>query len=188
MHNKKTYTFMEEQTEMLRPINFGESAPGRGYTILDCNGYRVLVISAMGNVHIEPTLDNPFEFIDRVLRDEAGKYDFSILDIHAEATGEKLAIGYGYDGKINIIFGTHTHVKTADLQILPNGTGYITDVGMCGESGGVIGMDAECVVERMRTRLPKKFVAANGAPVADGAIFNIDTSSGRVTSVESVKF
>ena len=188
MQNKAVYTYLDETREILRPINFGDSAPGRGYTILDCNGYRVLVISAMGNVHIEPTLDNPFEFIDRVLRDEAGKYDVSILDIHAEATGEKLAIGYGYDGKINIIFGTHTHVKTADLQILPNGTGYITDVGMCGESGGVIGMDAECVVERMRTRLPKKFVAANGAPVADGAIFNIDTSSGRVISVESVKF
>ena len=188
MQNKSIYTYLDETREILRPINFGDSAAGRGYTVLDCNGYRVLVISAMGNVHIEPTLDNPFVFIDRVLREEEGKYDVSILDIHAEATGEKLAIGYGYDGKINVIFGTHTHVKTADLQILPRGTGYITDVGMCGESGGVIGMDAECVVERMRTRLPKKFVAALGAPVADGAIFIVDTSSGKVTSVESVKF
>ena len=188
MQNKSIYSYLDETREILRPINFGDSAAGRGYTVLDCNGYRVLVISAMGNVHIEPTLDNPFGFIDRVLREEEGKYDVSILDIHAEATGEKLAIGYGYDGKINVIFGTHTHVKTADLQILPRGTGYITDVGMCGESGGVIGMDAECVVERMRTRLPKKFVAALGAPVADGAIFTVDISSGRVTSVESVKF
>ena len=188
MQNKSIYSYLDETREILRPINFGDSAAGRGYTVLDCNGYRVLVISAMGNVHIEPTLDNPFGFIDRVLREEEGKYDVSILDIHAEATGEKLAIGYGYDGKINVIFGTHTHVKTADLQILPRGTGYITDVGMCGESGGVIGMDAECVVERMRTRLPKKFVAALGVPVADGAIFTVDTSSGKVTSVESVKF
>ena len=188
MHNKKTYTFMEEQTEMLRPINFGESAPGRGYTILDANGYRILIINAMGNVHVEPNLDSPFPYIDRVLKAEEGNYDFSILDIHAEATGEKLAIGYAYDGKINVIFGTHTHVKTADLGILPNGSGYITDVGMCGESGGIIGMDAPTVVERMRSHLPVPFKAASGACRADGAIFTLDTKDGRVMSVESIEF
>jgi len=188
MQNRAAYTYLDETKEILRPINFGDSAPGRGYTILDCNGYRMLVISAMGNIHIEPVLDNPFGFIDRVLKEENGNYDFSILDIHAEATGEKLAIGYGYDGEINVIFGTHTHVKTADLQILPEGTGYITDLGMCGESGGVIGMDSACVVEKMRTRLPKKFVAALGAPLADGAIFTLDTTSGKVTEVLSIKF
>lgn len=188
MHNKKTYSFMEEQKEMLRPINFGDSAAGRGYTILDAMGYRILVINAMGNVHVEPNLDSPFGYIDRVLKSEAGRYDFSVLDIHAEATGEKLAIGYAYDGRINVIFGTHTHVKTQDLQILPSGTGYITDVGMCGESGGIIGMDASVVVERMRTHLPLPFKAASGACRADGAIFTLDTSSGKVTCVKSVAF
>ena len=188
MHNKKTYSFMEEQREMLRPVNFGDSAAGRGYTILDCMGYRMLVINAMGNVHVEPNLDSPFGYIDRVLTSEEGRYDFSILDIHAEATGEKLAIGYAYDGRINVIFGTHTHVKTDDLQILPKGTGYITDVGMCGESGGIIGMDASVVVERMRTHLPLPFKAASGVCRADGAIFTLDTSSGKVSSVKSVAF
>ena len=188
MHNKKTYTYMEEQKELLRPINFGDSAPGRGYTILDANGYRILVINAMGNVHIEPNLDSPFVYIDRVLEREAGNYDFSILDIHAEATGEKLALGYAYDGKINVIFGTHTHVKTADWQILPLGTGYITDIGMCGESGGIIGMEASCVVERMRTHLPLPFKAASGVCRADGVIFTLDTSSGKVTDITSVTF
>ncbi len=188
LQNKAAYTFLDECSEMLRPVNFGDSAPGRGYGIFDAGGYRILVISAMGNIHIEPVLDSPFGFIDRVLRYEEGRYDFSVLDIHAEATGEKLAIGHGYDGKINIIFGTHTHVKTADLQILPNGTGYITDVGMCGESGGIIGMNPDVVVERMRTRLPKKFIPASGTPRADGAIFTIDTSSGRVTDVQSICF
>ncbi len=188
LQNKAVYTYLDETAEILRPVNFGESAPGRGYTILDANGYRMLVISAMGNIHIEPVLDSPFGFIDRVLRDEAGGYDFSVLDIHAEATGEKLAVGYGYDGRINVIFGTHTHVKTADLQILPKGTGYITDVGMCGESGGVIGMDSATVVERMRTRLPKKFLPAGGSPLANCAIFTLDTSSGKITSAESVDF
>ena len=188
LQNKMAYTYLDETREILRPINFGDGAPGRGYTILDCNGYRVLVISAMGNVHIEPTLDNPFGFIDRLLREEEGKYDVSILDIHAEATGEKLAVGHAYDGKINIVFGTHTHVPTSDACILPRGTGYITDVGMCGESGGIIGMQAECVVERMRTKLPKKFIAAPGVPSADGVIFTLDTQSKRVTDVKQIKF
>lgn len=188
MQNKKTYTFMEEQKELLRPVNFGDSAAGRGYGIFDASGYRVLVINAMGNVHIEPNLDSPFSYIDRVLASEEGRYDFSVLDIHAEATGEKLAVGYAYDGKINIVFGTHTHVKTADLRILPNGTGYITDVGMCGENGGIIGMDHEVVVERMRTHLPIPFKAAKGACRADGVVFTLDNAKGIVTKVESVEF
>lgn len=188
LRNKRSYQFLEDTAEMLRPINFGEGAPGRGYTILDCMGYRMLVINAMGNLHIDPNLDSPFGFIDRVLKNEAGNYDFSILDIHAEATGEKMAVGYAYDGKINVIFGTHTHVQTADEQILPRGTGYISDVGMCGESGGILGMDADTVVLRMRSNLPHNFKAASGACRADGAIFTIDNSSGAVTEVKRVRF
>ena len=187
LRNHKAYRFLEECNEILRPVNFGDDAPGKGYALLDCMGYTVLVISAMGNVHIEPTLDSPFAWIDRVLRQNEGKYDFSVLDIHAEATGEKLAVGYAYDGKINVIFGTHTHVQTADAQILPRGTGYITDVGMCGESLGVLGMNPERVVERMRTHLPKPFAPAGGPCVADGAIFTLDTSTGKITDIKTVK-
>ena len=187
LRNFKAHSYLEEHSEILRPVNFGDVAPGRGYTVLDCNGYRVLVISAMGNVHIEPVLDSPFVWIDRVLSEMEGKYDFSVLDIHAEATGEKLAIAHAYDGKINIIFGTHTHVQTADAQILPKGTGYITDVGMCGESGGILGMDSGRVVERMRTHIPHSFKAACGPCVADGVVFNLDTATGKVTSFKPVK-
>ncbi len=188
MQNKQAYVFLEECREILRPINFGDCAPGRGYTILDANGYRILVISAMGNVHIEPNLDSPYSHIDRALSECGGKYDLSVLDIHAEATGEKAAIAHAYDGKINIVFGTHTHVMTADARILPLGTGYITDVGMCGESGGVLGMSKESVISRMRSHLPEKFSPADGECVADGVIFTLDTSSGRVTRVEPVHF
>ena len=188
LRNKTAYKLLEENKSVLRPVNFGDSAPGRGYTILDGAGYRILVISAMGNVYIEPTLDSPFTYIDRALSECRGKYDFSILDIHAEATGEKLAVAHAYDGKINVIFGTHTHVKTADGCILPNGTGYITDVGMCGESGGILGMDAQTVVQRMKTHLPVPFKTASGECVADGVIFTLDTSKGAVVGVESVKF
>ena len=188
MHNRSVYTFLDETAEIIRPQNFGDGAPGRGYTVLDCNGYRILVMNVMGNVHIDPVLDSPFAAVERALRECEGKYDFSILDMHAEATGEKLAVGYAFDGRINVIFGTHTHVQTADGQVLPHGTGYITDVGMCGESGGVLGMDAQRVIERMSTHIPHPFKAAGGEPRADGVIFTLDTSSGRVTSVEPVKF
>ena len=188
MRNKSVYTYLDDTREILRPINFGDGAPGHGYAILDAAGYRVLVINALGNVHIDPVLDSPFPYIDKLLSREVGNYDFSVLDIHAEATGEKLAVGYAYDGKINVVFGTHTHVQTADETVLPNGTGYISDVGMCGESGGVIGMDADCVVERMRTRLPHKFKAASGEPVANAVLFDIDNTSRRVTEIKRLSF
>ncbi len=188
LRNRSAYTYLDDTREVLRPINFGDSAPGHGYTIVDALGYRMLVINALGNVHIDPVLDSPFSYIDKLLLRQAGNYDFSVLDIHAEATGEKLAVGYAYDGKINVIFGTHTHVQTADEQVLPNGTGYISDVGMCGESGGIIGMDAECVVGRMRTKIPYKFKAASGDAVASAVIFKLDTASRRVTEIKRLKF
>ena len=188
MHNKATYTALDEWEGLVRPINFGDRAPGHGYTVVDCLGYKMMVINALGNVHMEPNLDSHYPFIDRLLAREEGNYDFAVLDMHAEATGEKLATAYAYDGRISIVFGTHTHVPTADAQILPHGTGYISDLGMCGESGGVLGMDPACVVDRMRTHLPKKFVAAKGKPVADGVIFTLDTASGRVTEIERVAF
>ena len=188
LRNHRSHTFLEETAEILRPINFGEAVPGHGYAILDANGYRILVICAMGRVHIEPMLDSAFTYIDKVLQRESGNYDFSMLDIHAEATGEKLAYGYCYDGKINMIFGTHTHVQTADEQILPKGTGYITDVGMCGESGGVLGMDAEVVVKRMRTSMTYDFKLASGKCVANGVIFTLNTQNGAVEAIERVKF
>ena len=99
-----------------------------------------------------------------------------------------MAVGYAYDGKINIVFGTHTHVPTADERILPNGTGYITDVGMCGESEGILGMDPDSIVERMRSKLPHKFKVASGACQANGVIFTLDTSKKTVTSVKRVVF
>ena len=188
LRNKACYTYLDEESAILRPINFGDGAPGRGYGIYDALGYRVLVINALGNVYMDPVLDSPFSYIDRVLRDEDGRFDFAVLDIHAEATGEKLAVGYAYDGRINVVFGTHTHVPTADGRILPLGTGYISDLGMCGESGGVLGMDAAVIVEKMRTKLPKRFMPAGGEPVADGVIFTLETATGKVTEIERISF
>ena len=188
MRNRSVYTYLDDSDTMLRPINFGDAAPGHGYTILDCNGYKIMVINAMGNINIEPVLDNPYTYIDKALEREEGRYDIAVLDIHAEASGEKAAIGYAYDGQISVVFGTHTHVPTADEIILPCGTGYITDVGMCGESGGVLGMNAALVVKHQRCRTPIKFEAASGEVRANGAIFDVDESSGKVRSIERITF
>ena len=189
LQNKLAYSYLDQKKEMLRPINFPAEAPGNGWCIAEAkNGYRVLVISAMGTVHIEPQLDSPYPYIDRALSQAEGKYDLAVLDFHAEATGEKGAVGYNYDGKISVIFGTHTHVPTADARILPFGSGFITDVGMCGESGGILGMDAESVVEKMKTRLPVKFKAAAGAPIANAALFTVEVGSGRCTEVKRFDF
>lgn len=188
LRQKLIYRMLEENDALLRPINFPEGAPGVGYNIFDVNGYRVLLINAMGNVHIDPTLDSPYPYIDRVLSREEGRYDIALIEIHAEATGEKVALGYAYDGKVSAVWGTHTHVPTADEQILPLGTGYITDIGMCGESGGVLGMDPALVVERMRTRLPIRFQKAAGRVIASGVIFTVDEKTRKTTSVRRVSF
>ena len=188
LRQRLLYPMLEENAALLRPINFPEGAPGVGYNIFDVNGYRVLLINAMGNVHIDPVLDNPYPYIDRVLSREEGRYDLALIEIHAEATGEKVALGYAYDGRVSAVWGTHTHVPTADEQILPLGTGYITDIGMCGESGGVLGMDPALVVERMRTRLPIRFQKASGRVIANGVIFTIDEKTGKTISVRRVSF
>ena len=188
MRQRASFGILEENEALLRPINYGDGVPGRGYTILNVCGYRVMVLCAMGNVHIEPVLDSPFGFIERALAREAGRYDLAVLDIHAEATGEKLAVAHAFDGKISAVFGTHTHVPTADLSILPNGTGYVTDLGMCGESGGILGMEPCGVVKKMRSHLGDRFVPASGEVRADGVIFEIDTASGRTTALRRISF
>lgn len=188
MQNHQAQRMLDEFPEVLRPINYGDGAPGHGYTLINTGARRILVINAMGNVHIEPQLDMPYSYIETVLRKEKGNYDLSILDIHAEATGEKLAVAHTFDGRINVVFGTHTHVPTADASILPRGTGYISDVGMCGESGGILGMEIGSVIFKMKTKLPGKFKFAEGAPFADGVIFTVNEANGRVTEIKRIKF
>ena len=141
----------------------------------------------MGRAFLDP-LASPFETVDRILARERGAYDFAVMDVHAEATSEKLAIARDFDGKIAVMFGTHTHVQTADEQVLPRGSGYITDLGMCGPQNGIIGTSAEDVISRFRTMMPTRFHLAVGSIRAHGAIFSLDTNSGKVTSVKRVAF
>ena len=186
MQNYQAYSALDEIEELLRPINYGEDVVGHGYTVIDNGQARVLVINALGNVHMEPTLDSAYPYIDTLLSQMAGKYDIAVLDIHAEATGEKLAMAYNYDGRISVVFGTHTHVPTADLTVLPGGTGYVSDLGMCGESGGILGMDVQQVIRKMKMHMPGKLKEASGPPVADGVIFELDGA--RCTAMKRIKF
>ena len=136
-------------------------------------------------MYLDP-LASPFDTVDRILEREKGNYDFAVMDIHAEATSEKLALAHYFDGRIAVMFGTHTHVPTADEQILPHGSGYITDLGMSGPQNGIIGTDKNDVIHRFRTLLPTHFHVATGAITCNGAIFELDEA--RVKSVQRIQF
>ena len=185
---KDIYSFLDANEHcIIRPANYPTDAPGVGYTICGVNGWRVLCINVSGIVYLDP-LASPFDTVDRILERESGRYEVALLDIHAEATSEKLAIGRYFDGRVQIMFGTHTHVPTADEQILPLGSGYITDLGMCGPVDGILGTDADAVIHRFRTMMPTRFSVATGSVRAQGVIFDVDESAGKVRSVKRVSF
>ena len=184
---KDILPFLSDEENIIRPANYPPTCPGGGYTVYNVNGYRVLLINVMGTALLEP-LACPFDTVDRILAREAGNFDISILDVHAEATSEKKAIGYYFDGRINIVFGTHTHVPTADEQILPRGTAYITDVGMTGPKNSIIGTDKDVVIERFRTHLPVRFTVASGEIEANALLVDIDESDGKVKEINRVNF
>lgn len=181
------YGFLDDDPRIIRPANFPPAAPGQGYATVSVDGYRVLIINVQGQVYLEPLAD-PFDTVERILQKEAGEYDFAVMDIHAEATSEKLALARCFDGRIAVMFGTHTHVPTADACILPRGSGYITDLGMTGPTEGILGTEAAAVIEKFRTHLPQKFTVAEGPICAQGALFEVDTDAGRTVSVKRITF
>ena len=180
-------SLLSDSSAIIRPANFPPMAPGGGYSILNIDGWRVLGINIQGTALMD-SLACPFATVDRILERERGNYDFAVMDIHAEATSEKIALARYFDGRIAIMFGTHTHVQTADEQILPNGSGYITDLGMTGPIDSIIGTEVAAVIERFRTRMPTRFRVASGEIRASGALFTLDTGRTRVTQVQRVTF
>lgn len=180
------YSFLDANPEkIIRPANFPGSCPGCGYTTVDINGYKILCMNVQGVAFMEPLAD-PFESVEYILAREEGEYDISLLDFHAEATSEKYAIARVFDGKINIIFGTHTHVPTSDTQILPGGTAYVTDLGMTGPDNGILGTDAERVLRKMREHMPSQFTVADGNIRADAVLFELDGT--KVIKITRLKF
>ncbi len=174
---------LEREERLIRPLNYSSRLPGSGALTVSCNGTRILIMNVSGVAFMEP-LDNPFDAVERALTSYEGKYDISVLDVHAEATSEKLAIANYFDGRINMIVGTHTHVQTADERILPKGTAYITDLGMCGPLNSIIGVKTENVILKQRNHTPARFEVADGPIELRGAIFDVDEFGGRVRSVK----
>jgi len=131
---------------------------------------------------------SPFHAVDKILNAEKGGYDIAIVDFHAEATSEKIAMGRYLDGRVSVVFGTHTHVQTADEQILPKGTAYITDVGMSGPMNGILGVASDIIIQRFLTHMPARFVVADGEVHAHGAIIDVDESTGKSRKIERIVF
>ena len=181
------YDFLDSTDKVIRPAKYPSGAPGSGYTVVNADGFKILCINVLGTVFMD-SLTSPFEAVDAILAREAGNYDVAFLDVHAETTSEKLAVGLHFDGRITAVFGTHTHVQTADERVLPKGSGYITDLGMTGPKEGILGVDREAVLYRFLTKMPKRYTVADGEIEAQGAIFEIDPFAGKTTSVKRVKF
>lgn len=169
----------------LRPYNMHPSCPGNGTGIIDMGRYRIGVINLMGNAFFNASYANPFDSLDRAIA-ELEDCKIKIVDFHAEATGEKRALGFYADGRVSAFFGTHTHVRTADAQILPNGTGYITDLGMCGSENSVLGIEPECIIRSLKTGMPTLFRAKDDNILLNGCIFEIDEATGKTVSIEAI--
>lgn len=176
--------FDEEGYPLIRPANFYRTAPGKGYYIIDKGFIKIAVINLMGVVYLENN-ENPFDCIDRIL-EEVKDCRIKIVDFHAEATAEKRAMGFYLDGRISAIFGTHTHVQTNDAQVLPKGTGYITDIGMTGPIQSVLGVTPSLAIEKLKTNLPVRFENPDGDCKMEGCIFEIDNKTGKTLSAKTV--
>ncbi len=180
---RESYDYYDECPELIRPANYPDSTtPGRGYTVVDMLRYKVCVINMLGTMFLEP-LDCPFAKIDRILK-ETENCKIRILDFHAEATAEKRAMGFYLDGSVSAVFGTHTHVQTADAAILPNGTGYITDVGMTGTIDSVLGVKKELAISKFKDKMPVRFDLADGECRMDCVLFEINEKTGKTILAE----
>ena len=184
---KEIYPFLDEQESLIRPANYPVGAPGKGWCVWQHNGLRALVINLQGRVFMPNHVDDPFRCVDEILKQHGSRSPVVIVDMHAEATSEKSAMGWYLDGRASIVFGTHTHVQTADERILPGGTAYITDLGMCGPFDSVIGMEKDTVIRGFLTQLPRQFEVAQDNVVLQGVIANIDEENGRALAIRRLR-
>lgn len=175
---------LEDDPYLLRPANYTGRAPGRGYGIFDCGHIQIGVMNLIGRCGLDFNAENPFTTADRLLKGE--KAMFTLVDFHAEATSEKLALGCYLDGRVSAVWGTHTHVPTADEQILPKGTGYISDLGMTGPICSVLGIRPEQSIESFLGGVPGRYQTADGPCKMQGVIFDLDSATGLCVGVERV--
>ena len=176
--------YLEDCPYILRPANYTARAPGKGYGVYDCGAIRIAVMNLIGRCDLDFNAENPFTTADKLLKAEKDKPTFTLVDFHAEATSEKLALAYWLDGRVSALWGTHTHVPTADGRVFPKGTGYITDLGMTGPIESVLGIRPEQSVKTFLGGLPGRYRVASGPCKMEAAIFTLDSATGLCTAVE----
>ncbi|MDD4833491.1 MAG: TIGR00282 family metallophosphoesterase [Lutispora sp.] len=173
---KKIFDFIDDAESLIRPANYPPGTPGKPYTIIEVKNRKVAIINMCGRVFME-CIECPFKTIENILLEIENKADIKILDFHAEATSEKVAMGWFLDGRITAMFGTHTHIQTGDERILPKGTGYITDVGMTGPLNSVLGVKKDIIIKKFVTNLPGKFEVEEDSGQFNGVILEIDENN-----------
>lgn len=191
---REIITWIDEEERVIRPINYPEGTPGRGArTFQLADGRRVMVTQPMGRLFMDP-LDDPFAAMDTALRNQrlgkagGGNLDAIIVDMHAETTSEKMAMGHYLDGRVSVVVGTHTHIPTGDAQVLPGGTAYQTDLGMCGDYNSVIGMKKEAAIDRFTKKMPAgRLEPAEGDATVCGVLVETSDGTGLATSIEPVR-
>lgn len=188
LRRAEIYPVLENNDMLLRPDNLPEAQYGKGYCLADFGSFTMAVINLSGKIYLDKlNAENPFLWVDKLLeKANEDNADIIIVDFHAEATSEKRALALYLDGRISAFFGTHTHVQTADLQILPKGTGYITDLGMTGPKNSVLGVKSDIIINRLKNGDMSRFEAADGEAMLNGCIFEIDKKTGKTVSVEQI--
>ena len=184
--SKKDVFNIIDNEKLLRPANYPKDVVGKGYNIYKYKNKKIAVINLIGRTNMGVLSENPFLEADNIIKEIKDKTDYIVIDFHAEATAEKIALANYLDGKVNIIFGTHTHVQTADEMVLPKGTAYITDIGMTGPADSVIGMDKKASIKRFVTTLPEKYKIADGESKFNSCLFELDDETGRIEKITRI--
>lgn len=179
---KEIFNFIDDE-KIIRPANYSDNNPGVGYRIMECKGKKIAVINLIGRVTMNVLSENPFLVSKKIVEEIKTKVDMIFIDFHGEATAEKIALANYLDGNVTAVFGTHTHVQTADEQILPKGTGFISDLGMTGPINSVIGMEIEASIKRFETSLPEKYKIAEGKAKLNSVLFCINEETNKVEKI-----
>ena len=183
---KEVNSYIETEPRLLRPINYPFGTPGKGSIVLETAKGKVGVINVQGRTFMQPSLENPFRHIEEEVRRMRAETHVIFVDVHAETTSEKIALGRFLDGKVSAVAGTHTHVQTADEQIFPGGTAFICDAGMCGPTESVLGREILPIIQRFKTSMPTSFPVAKGGVTLHGVLVDIDTVTGKANSIRRV--
>ena len=180
--------YLDSHPCIVRPANFPDGTPGRGWAVVDCaKGIKVGVINLLGRTFMRYNVQCPFRTLDAAVQAIQAQTPVIAVDMHAETTSEKVAMGHYSDGRVSVVFGTHTHIQTADEKILPQGSAYITDLGMSGPYDSVIGQNKEKIIRRFLTSMPQKFEVAEGAGVLHGVVVAVDAKTGRAHSITRIQ-